>query len=185
MTESRVPWNPAVRPVPIFITTGNAEYFNCAGIGGFIATGFITSTAWPAAKVVLYLPFVIDRSYKVLNLGWYNGTTAAGNSDMGIYNEAGTRLVATGTIANSGNAAPQFVAVSYTLGGPGRYYLAFTSDSTNPYAATTLTVAGCSHVVGSMTETTSSFGLTNPWGTTAMSSTEVLPGLSMAASSAT
>jgi hypothetical protein len=53
-----------------------------------------------------------------------NGATASGNMDVGIYDYAGTRLVSSGSTAQSGTSAFQDFDITDTLLGPGIFYLA-------------------------------------------------------------
>lgn len=75
-----------------------------------------------------FVGITITAPYKVANGIVVNGATAAGNIDFGIYDENGNRLVSTGLTAQSGTSTLQVVPMSYTLQ-PGRYYMAFGTDS--------------------------------------------------------
>lgn len=157
------------------VTTTSA--LNCP-VGAFVmAHGLATatSTAWPAAKLVLYIPVTIHKSFTVKKVGWMNGTTPSGNIDFGIYNEAGTRLYRTGSTAAGTSVQIQTVTpTAFTLPGPARYYFAVTCDGT-PYTllyTTSVVPAGACASLGIMSETTGSFGLTDPWGSVALTSTE-------------
>jgi hypothetical protein len=83
------------------------------------------SVVWPAANEAIYVPFYISETATFQRGHVYNGATAAGNWDIGIYNEAAARLASTGAVAMSGINAVQTIAftASVTLF-PGRYYMA-------------------------------------------------------------
>lgn len=89
-----------------------------------------TSTAWPAANRAIYCPIWLPWPYLVRRLWWVNGSAAGGNWDIGIFSVAGTRLLSSGSVAGSGNSAPQFDSGYDFLLPPGRYFLGLAHDST-------------------------------------------------------
>lgn len=145
-----------------------------------------TSTTWPTAKLVVYIPFMLSRSFKVQSVFWQNGTTPVGNIDVGVYDSAGNRKYRTGSTGAGTTAAIQTVApTAFTLVGPGLYYMAMTCDNVGgsyTYAGpSTAPTAGISGSLGIMTETTGSFGLTDPWGTVAvLTASEIIPNMGLA-----
>ena len=142
MTRYAVP--PPHRPVSLFITPFSLESVGAARIGTSSASG---SAAWPSANLAMYVPFVIpDRtSFAAVRAFVFNGATASGNFDVGVYNESFSLLFSTGSTAQSGTQAPQAVTVATTLA-PGRYYLGLAFDNN------IATVHGtASHVAGTLT----------------------------------
>lgn len=128
----------------------------------------VTSTAWPVANLVMYYPFSIDRPLTVSKMGWQNGATvsASYHLDVGFYNEAGSKLVSTGSIAQGTLSTIQLAATTatYTLNGPGRYYYAITGD--NVLLTVLMRAAqgiGTCAAWGIMEETTGGFGLPATW----------------------
>jgi len=86
--------------------------------------------AWPNANEAVYVPFVIAAPYLVRTLWWYNGGTAAGNVDIGIYTAGGTLLANAGSTAMSGTQVVQAVSLGTPLLlAPGTYYLGLVSSS--------------------------------------------------------
>ncbi len=75
-----------------------------------------------------FVGITITAPYPVANGIVVNTATVNGNIDFGIYDENGTRLISTGLTAVSGANTLQVVPMSYTLQ-PGRYYMAFGTDS--------------------------------------------------------
>lgn len=92
---------------------------------GFSVNGNIT---W-IANLATYVPFVLARPKLIAQFFWVNGTAVGGNTDVGVYNEALTKLLSTGSTANSGTTTLQAVNVTDTLLQAGRYWLALASDS--------------------------------------------------------
>lgn len=132
-----------------------------------------TSAAWPLAKLVAYYPFSIAMPFTVKLIYWENGTTPVGNIEVGVYDEAGNRKITSTSTAAGTTAAIQTVTpTAVTLNGPARYYYAVTCDNVGgSYTlamAASASVAGTTASLGVMTETTSVFGLTNPWGSLSM-----------------
>lgn len=87
------------------------------------------SAVWPSANRALFIPVVVPCRVTVFQLGWYNGATASGNVDAGIYDLAGNRLVSTGSIAQAGVSALQLVDTTDTVLPPGNYFLALAMDN--------------------------------------------------------
>jgi hypothetical protein len=87
------------------------------------------SVTWPAANEAIYVPFVIPETATFGRGYVYNGATAAGNWDIGIYDEAGNRLASSGAVAMAGTNAIQVIAFTapVTLA-PGRYYMALSNS---------------------------------------------------------
>ncbi len=86
----------------------------------------VVSTAWtiPAANGAVFIPFVLQRSQIIAQMGWYNGATVAGNIDAGIYSETGTRLLSTGATAQTTISVLQLVNTADLTLDAGQYYLA-------------------------------------------------------------
>jgi hypothetical protein len=87
------------------------------------------SATWPANNLAIYVPFTLWEPFTVAHLAWINGAAVSGNVDMGIYDEAGTRLTSTGATAQSGTNAIQTVGITDITLGPGLYYMAMSLSS--------------------------------------------------------
>lgn len=88
------------------------------------------SVAWTTANQARYVPFRILTPSKVLKLLVYNGTTAAGNTDVGIFTAAGVKLVSSGAVAQAGVSAWQEFDITDTWLTPGQYWFGMISSST-------------------------------------------------------
>lgn len=93
-------------------------------------SGQPASAAWPGANTAFYASFNMWAPYLVKTLVWWNGATATGNVDCGIFAPDGTLLASAGSTAQSGTSAPQKTA----LGTPlllesGSYYLGLVASS--------------------------------------------------------
>lgn len=86
------------------------------------------STAWPTATKAIYIPFHLRRGATVKQLFCVNGGTAAGNIDMGIYDNAGARKVSIGSTAQAGTSTIQTFDIADTTLAAGTYYLAIAKD---------------------------------------------------------
>jgi hypothetical protein len=93
----------------------------------------------------------LSEAVIVKKLGWVNGSAAGGGVDCGIYSTAWARLVSTGAQTGSGNSLWQWIDVTDTPLGPGKYYLAHSRDNItgnramrwgNGYPATHLALLG-------------------------------------------
>lgn len=88
------------------------------------------SGAWPANNRALYIPVRFDQTMVYARFFTNNGSNAAGNEDIGVYDSTGTRLVSTGATARSGTSQLQFIDVTDGVFPPGAYYLALVLSST-------------------------------------------------------
>lgn len=118
---------------------------------------FSNSMTWTANRAV-YIPFSLSRPRRVAQIFWVNAATVAGNTDVGVYDEAGTsKLVSTGSTANSGASAIQIVNVTDYILSPGaRYWLAIASDSgTHTYygEVNAVTIARTTDALGCKSQT--------------------------------
>ena len=90
----------------------------------------VSATTWPTADQAIFVPFVVYNPLTIVKLGFYNGATASGNIDVGIYDEAGVLLVSAGSTAQAGTSGVQSFDVTDTALNPGLHYLAAALDNT-------------------------------------------------------
>lgn len=116
------------------------------------------SLAWPLANLALFLPFATARKMTVSEVWWWNGTTAGGNVDVGIYDRAGTRIQSLGSTAR-GSVSTVVSSTTWTdlILEAGEYYMAFAVNGTNNIQATG-SAAGLCEALG-ICEMTSAFAL--------------------------
>ena len=105
---------------------------NLASCGDTFATsrGAPASTAWGSANRVLFVPFYITETITVVKLLTFNGATAAGNNDIGIFDRAGNRIVAGANPAQSGTTAWQEFDITDTALVPELYFVGLKNDGT-------------------------------------------------------
>lgn len=159
--------------LPDLLTITAASTLNTT-LGAYMsntATALDTTQPWPLAKQVIYMPFVTNRPFTVRTIGWQNGTSPTGNIEVGIYSDTGVRLgTSTSTAAGTSAALQKVNPTAFTLPGSSRFYFAVTCSAIT-YTLDTVTGthgAGTYGMLGFMTETTVSFGLTDPWGAVAV-----------------
>lgn len=101
------------------------------GTANYLSSGnnFFATNTWPAANTAIFVPFVVRSAIEVKALFALNGNAVSGNMDIGLYAVDGTRLVSTGSTAQSGTNVIQSSTVSLTIG-PGQYYLALALNNT-------------------------------------------------------
>lgn len=128
--------------------------------------GFTLANAALGANFIVHHPITLPSPFVINQFWWNNGTTVAGNTDIGIYSEDGAALlVHTGPIANSGANARQVADISdFTLQGGKRYWLSLGTDSaTHQYIRMTLTAPAADYVgIKSMTSGISGSNLVTP-----------------------
>lgn len=114
--------------IPFFITPGSESVF---GLAPILADTNSTGTGnWPAANKPLLIPFRVSTPFVVTHLGWFNGTAAGSNHDIGIYTSALARVVSAGSTGGSGNSSWQWVDVTDTALAAGDYFLVKALDAT-------------------------------------------------------
>lgn len=108
----------------------SAKYFQ-HGTGFNITGGTqVASTNWPVANRAIYLAFELDRPMIATQMYVYNGSAAVtGNWDLGLYSADGTRLVSTGSTAQTGGNAPQVFNITDTYLDRGAFYLGIVASS--------------------------------------------------------
>lgn len=89
--------------------------------------GYVNSTTTWTQNRAVYSPVIVQRPITVTHI-LIQVVTQNGNVDVGIYDWGGTRLVSSGSTACAA-AGLQSLDITDTLLKPGRYYLAFASDS--------------------------------------------------------
>jgi hypothetical protein len=127
--------------------------------GGSVLT---TNTAW-VANLAVYVPFTIDVPSTIYEWWHENGTlTTAYNVDYGIYNLDFTKVQSLGTTAGTTTASSLVNTTSWTdlVVVPGSYYMAFASDSTRNFLASS-DALGLYQASGVMEQTTA-FPLPSP-----------------------
>lgn len=133
------------------------------------AMNLTSSAAWQSANRAIFVPFVLMSPITVAAMWVLNGGTASGNLDIGVYDQSGTKLVSTGSTAQSGTTAIQVVSVTATRLAPGRFYLALAMDGTT----------------GTVLKLSLTAGYTKHFGIAEMASAFALPGTATFASATT
>jgi hypothetical protein len=93
------------------------------------AGGFTNAGNGLVANQALYVPVIVRNPLTVYQLGWVNGTTVAGNLDVGIYDRNSVRLVSSGSTAQATINVAQVVDIADTTLAPDFYYLALAGDN--------------------------------------------------------
>ena len=109
---------------------------------------FTQVIAWPLANLAIAFPFSVEERQVAYQLGWENGATVSGNVDAGIYSYGGSRMVSTGSTAQSGASAPQVVDVTDTVLDPGIYFAAMAMDNATGIVRSSALAARLARVCG-------------------------------------
>lgn len=109
-----------------------SSYCGIHSIGAVTGTlGTPASATYPSANRAIYIPFRLMNAVRITKLWAYNGATANGNFDLGIYNADGVNLVSTGSTVQSGINAIQIVALGTPIRlGVGLFYMAIAASAT-------------------------------------------------------
>jgi hypothetical protein len=90
----------------------------------------VSPGTYPSSDRAFYFPVLVPEPTIVTKLSCSIGSASSGNIDLGVYDEAGTRVVSTGSTAMGSASALQVIDVTDTLLTPGAYYLAVAVDNT-------------------------------------------------------
>lgn len=113
---------------PVTINPWSEESIGRSSSAVILSISGTASAVWPTGNTALYVPFHIAVPITVVKMATWNGATASGNIDIGLYNAVGTRIVSSGSTAQAGTSAAQEFDITDTLLVPGRYYMALTQD---------------------------------------------------------
>lgn len=94
-----------------------------------IASAAPASAAHAAANRVIFVPFTNPEPALIKKVWWYNGATASGNVDCGVFDENGVKLVSSGSVVQGTINVLQENDVTDTYIGRGRFYLALSASS--------------------------------------------------------
>src|SRR5262245_50717078 len=95
----------------------------------WIYSGSYVTQTYNFPNKAIFIPFGFQETISVSQLGWWNGSSVAGNADIGIYDIKGNRILSTGSFACSGTSALQVINITNTLLVPAHYFLAFVMDN--------------------------------------------------------
>jgi hypothetical protein len=117
------------RAAPVLLSIGMASMVgNSARLTSFTAA----SASWPAADRAYLVPFSLDFPFTVRRVLAYNGSTVAGNFDIGVYDRYGSLIFNIGSTAQSGASVIQQVALGSPIElPPGIYGMAISRSSTS------------------------------------------------------
>lgn len=115
--------NPGI--VPVIVST----YLAGPAFPASALNGLPVSAAFPAANRAIYIPVYLAHPVTAVKLFSYNGATASGNIDVGVYNAAGARLISAGSTAQSGTSVLQEFDITDTLIPAGLNYIAVAMDN--------------------------------------------------------
>ena len=119
------------------------------GAAASVTQGFTTlTTVWPTANLAFYVNFVLEVPVTVYQISWENGATISGNLDVGIYDDAGTKLVAKGSTAHSGASVRQVADITDTALVPGYYHMAMAFDNNTATVRCSTLSLRCTRVSG-------------------------------------
>lgn len=101
----------------------------CLGRYSIVDNG-AASTVW-TANLLIFIPLLLIEPLLVSQFFWFNGATAADNTDVGIYSfDGATKFGSTGSTLNSGTNTLQVANVTdFWIPANTRMWLALGSDS--------------------------------------------------------
>jgi hypothetical protein len=108
--------------------------YSLESIGGNMLTNIMSnavSATWPVANQALFYPFYVSKTVTIQQLFLLNGATATGNVDMGIYSAGFTKIVSSGSQAQTSTNVIQSCPIAATQLSAGYYYLAIAMSSTS------------------------------------------------------
>jgi hypothetical protein len=129
------------------------------------STSYSRTQNWITANRAYYVRVILPRAANILSLFWINGSAAAGNVDIGIYDgDTLAKIVTAGSTARSGTDTLQRVTLTNPLFlKAGVYFFAHASDTTTN--SRTVSALFTSAAVGDLSDLfsqTSAFPLPDP-----------------------
>lgn len=94
-----------------------------------VSVSSLVSAVYPSANLAIYVPFSVMTPVLARQLFWYNGATASGNVDVGIYDAKKRKIVSSGSTAQAGVNAMQVVDITDTWIGAGLFFIAIAMDN--------------------------------------------------------
>lgn len=142
--------NSGILPPPPVIST-----WMCDGIFSANAGAGPASNVFPASNKAYFLPISITQPIVITAFFCINGATASGNLDIGLFDRVGTRIISTGSTAQSGTSQVQSISVANTSVGPGLFYLALAADNgTGTFFALTNASVRFTSIIGEYNQST-------------------------------
>ena len=132
--------------------------------GAYLGTTTATG-AWGTAQGCVAVPFRAQEGMIVKQLGWFNGSAAGDNHDIGIYTDAFAKVVSSGSTVGSGSTLWQWVDVTDTPLTPGAfYYIVKAIDATTANRTRSINFANANllDLCGVKTSTADNFPLPDP-----------------------
>lgn len=106
----------------------------CAARGEYgvpIVSGY-SASAWPGTDLILYLPLRMPEAFTVKRVYWANASSVSGNTNVGLYSAAGSKLWEIGSTAQTPTNQTQFTDVSPDQShAAGLYYFAMQHSNTS------------------------------------------------------
>lgn len=131
-----MPYWPQVWVPPHAITTGSE-----LGIGPWVI-GTSSAGVVGASNRALACPIIIPAPVRAKRIFTRNGSTVSGNIDLGIYRHDLTKIISTGSTAQSGTSTLQFIDITDTDLPAGNYYLAYSIDNNTGQIGTVTPFSG-------------------------------------------
>jgi len=135
------------------------------------------SGAWFSANDPVAMPFTLNHTLTIFQVGWVNGTSTGEGVDIGVYDEAFNRLVSLGGVTAAGTASGwEFADIADTVLAAGRYYLACARDNVTSNRVgfyPTNSAANVLALFGVQDSATNAYPLPNPLTNMALAATAV------------
>lgn len=148
-------------PTPALIPSLSPFYTNAHWFGS-LGTNYNNSSGnFVGANTACYVPFQLPMAYTVARAYLVNGGGAAGNLDIGIYNQDFSLVAHTGSFAQSGTLTVQYQALAANLTA-GNYYMAIVSDNAGATIFFTGNLSASLSRVSGILQQASAFPLPNP-----------------------
>ena len=98
--------------------------------------------AWTTANTAIFIPIYLPYRATIRRWWWVNGSNPGSNADIGLYSRGGSLIASSGSTAQSGASAQQFVTLGTpVVVDPGTYFLAFTLSATTASRMTGVSAA--------------------------------------------
>lgn len=151
-----------VAPLLAVLIGTNSERYAAGSDIRALGANTITSTAWNSANRAVYIPLYLDRPGTVTKLWTYNGATAAGNIDVGLYDRNYNRLSSAGSTAQAGTSVIQEFDVTDFNVTAGVYFVGVAASLTTTTFAMSVSNVSAYWAAMGVTQQNTALALPNP-----------------------
>lgn len=107
----------------------SAKMPNVTSFSSIVPVAGPAALNWPSNNLAIFVPLRLTEATTLKRFFYLSGNNT-GNVDVGIYDEAGNKIISTGSTAQSTSNQVNYISVASTALATGNYFLAIAYAST-------------------------------------------------------